>query len=119
LKDNRIYEFFTMFVTFFIVCIGLVLFRAESIGQAWEYVCGMIQFGTIRASYRFFTWPDTWPTNLFIVIMLVVEWMQRRKSHGLSIENYNKMLRWVLYSAIVILIVFEGGQSVPFVYFQF
>ena len=108
-----------MFLTFILAVFGWIIFRAESIGRAWEYFQGMLQFGTFRASYRFFTLPDMWPTNLFVVIMLVVEWWQRGMWHGLSIENHSKELRWVLYSVVVLLIVFEGGVPVPFVYFQF
>lgn len=124
LKDNRIYEFFTMFVTFFIVCIGLVLFRAESIGQAWEYFIGMVQFGTLRSSYRFFIQPNMWPTNLFIVIMLVVEWLQRGKEHGLSGFDRltllkNEYVRVAMYSMLLIFIILFGVKHTTFIYFQF
>ena len=81
LKGNKMYEFLSIFVTFMIVCLGLILFRAESIGQAWEYFQGMLQLGTLKASYRFFL-PNknlVWPTNLFIIIMLTIEWLQRGK----------------------------------------
>ena len=79
----------------------------------------MMQLGTFRASYRFFTWSEMWPTNLFIVIMLVVEWIHKDGEHGLSIAKYKKMVRWIMYCIVVLLIVFEGAPSAPFVYFQF
>ena len=118
LKNNRLYEFFTMFVTFFIVCIGLILFRAESIGMAWEYVCGM-------CNRSIFTVP--WlinreyyiPTFVSVLLLLLTEWVSRAKQHGLSVENCSVVFRWIFYSVIVILIVYEGGQPAPFVYFQF
>ena len=109
-----------MLLTFFLAVFGWIIFRAESIGMAWEYFQGMMQFGTIRASYRYFTLIELWPTNLFIFIMLFVEWLQRDRQHGLSIEDkYHVIIRWLFYSIIVLLIVFEGGQTTPFVYFQF
>ncbi len=108
-----------MLLTFFLAVIGWIIFRAESIGMAWEYFRGMMQFGTLRSSYRFFILPEMWPTNLFIVIMLVVEWIQRDKELGFAIGNWHFVVRWLMYSIVVSLIVFEGGQSVPFVYFQF
>ena len=43
-----------MLLTFFLAVIGWIIFRAESIGQAWEYVCGMLQSDTFMACYRFF-----------------------------------------------------------------
>ena len=119
LKDNKVYGFFTTFVTFFVVCVGLILFRASGMPSALHYLEGMLQWDTLRASYRFFTLPEMWPTNLFIVIMLVVEWLQRGREHGLEIASYNKVLRCVLYCAIAFSIFVYGGQPVPFVYFQF
>ncbi|MDO5342769.1 MAG: MBOAT family O-acyltransferase [Bacteroidia bacterium] len=122
LKNNMAYEFLCMFVTFFIVCIGLVLFRAESIGQAWEYVCGMMQFGTLKAVYRFFL-PNRllcWPTNLFIIIMLVVEWVSRNKQHGLNLQKVKpSIVRYLIYYAILTFIILNFGTKQAFIYFQF
>lgn len=112
-------DFGRILLTFSLVVIGVIIFRAERIGVAWEYFHGMLQFGTLRSSYRFFVQPDMWPANLFIVIMLVMEWMQRKEQHGLSIEKHHVVIRWLLYSLIVLLTAFEGGQPTPFVYFQF
>lgn len=122
LKENRLYEFFTMFVTFFIVCIGLILFRAESIGMAWEYFRGMLQCDTIMASYRFFKRASLWPTNLFIVIMLVVEWLQRGKEHGFVFLSKVKAVwvRCVIVALIIeFILIFKASVPSQFIYFQF
>jgi D-alanyl-lipoteichoic acid acyltransferase DltB (MBOAT superfamily) len=124
LKGNKLYEVLTMVVTFFIVTIGLILFRAESIAQAWEYVCGMLQFGTLRASYRFFTLPEIRLTTLFVVIMLVVEWLQRDKQHGFEGMDKlyllrNKYLRPIFYALLLLLVLVYGGKHASFIYFQF
>ena len=124
LKGNKLYEALTMVVTFFIVTIGLILFRAESIAQAWEYAFGMLQFGTLRASYRFFTLPEMRLTNLFVVMMLVVEWLQRNKQHGFEgIDKLyflrNKYLRPIIYALLLVLIMIYGGKHASFIYFQF
>ena len=124
LKGNKLYEVFTMVVTFFIVTIGLILFRAESIVQAWEYTCGMLQFGTLRAFYRFFTLPEIRLTNLFVVIMLVVEWLQREKQHGFEGMDKlyflrNKYIRPIFYALLLLLVLVYGGKHASFIYFQF
>ena len=106
-------------LTFFLAVIGWIIFRSSGIPSMLGYFKGLLHFGTLRASYRFFTLSELWPTNLFIVIMLVVEWIQRKEQHGFSIEKHNVVIRWLLYSLIVLCIVFEGGQPAPFVYFQF
>jgi D-alanyl-lipoteichoic acid acyltransferase DltB (MBOAT superfamily) len=122
LKDNKVYEFFTMFVTFFIVCIGLVLFRAESIGQAWEYVCGICNVSILtipvfkKLAFRL---------AIFVCTMLIVEWLQRGEEHGLVMEKKGlfKMwyVRWTIYIALTlfcICIALSVGKS-NFIYFQF
>ena len=114
-----------MLLTFFLAVFGWIIFRAESIGMAWEYFCGMMQSDTLLASYRFFKRPSLWPTNLFIVIMLAVEWLQRKRQHGLEF-SCNKLfkywyVRWVLYILVAIsclLVSFSIGKS-SFIYFQF
>ncbi len=110
-----------MLLTFFLAVMGWIIFRAESIGMAWEYIQRMMQFGTIRASYRFFTWSEMWPTNLFVVIMLVVEWLQRGKEYGLDLKkNTSKIIRWILCLVIALVILSFAPNSIgTFIYFQF
>ncbi len=107
-----------MLLTFFLAVMGWIIFRAESIGQAWEYVCGMCNGSLFNVPWlinrKYYI-----PTFVAILLLLLTEWQSRTKQHGLSIENCNTVSRWLFYSVIVILIVFEGGQPVPFVYFQF
>lgn len=84
-----------MLLTFVLVVIGWIIFRAESITQAWEYLGGMWQLGTLKASYRFFTQSDVATTGWLIVLMLVVEWVQRNRQHGLECWGVPVWLRWV------------------------
>ena len=113
-----------MLLTFFLAVFGWIIFRAESIGQAWAYFHRMLQFGTVNALYRFFSLPEMWPTNLFIIILLVVEWLQRSKQHGFEgIDKlyilHNKYLRPILYALLLLLVIVYGGKHASFIYFQF
>ena len=109
-------------LTFFLAVIGWIIFRAESIGLAWEYICGMMQFGTLRASYQLFSEYYVVDKTIFVLLMLIVEWIHRGQSHGLVISNscprYIRVLvYWVL--AILIYINCPISGSMNFVYFQF
>ena len=107
-------------LTFFLAVIGWIIFRAESIGQAWEYMCGMFQFGTFKASYRFFTLHDIWPANIFVMLMLLVEWIQRGKEHGLDLSNIKYVwMRTLIYYCFVLVFILGSGKSSTFIYFQF
>lgn len=103
--------------TFFLVVIGWVFFRAKNISHAFEYI------GTIF-SESLSTLPtfehELTKTSIFITLMLIVEWFQRHKQHGLELSALkNPFLKWSLYY-ILILIIFEfGANSKSFIYFQF
>lgn len=109
-----------MLLTFVLVVIGWIIFRAESITQAWEYLGRMWQWGTLKASYRFFTQSDIYTTSWLIVLMLVVEWVQRNKKHGLEfVESYSWVVRYVVYAIMFLLLILFYGQNETFIYFQF
>ncbi len=128
LKTNKLglpvaKDFGRMVLTFVLVVIGLILFRADSVGQAWEYVCGMMQFGTIKATYRFFM-PDellAFPANVYILIMMIVEWCQRVKQHGLAVSkaNHLALLRVIFYYAMILTVLSYSCVEKTFIYFQF
>ncbi len=107
-----------MLLTFFLAVFGWIIFRAESIGMAWEYVCEMCN-GSMFTVPWLINRDYYIPTFVAVLLLLLTEWVSRAKQHGLSVENCSVVFRWIFYSAIVILIIYEGGQPAPFVYFQF
>ena len=108
-----------MLLTFVLVVIGWIIFRAESITQAWEYLGGMWQWGTLKASYRFFTQSDVATTGWLIVLMLVVEWVQRNRLHGLFRLPTNTPIRWGVYVLVALITLLSIEQAQTFIYFQF
>lgn len=110
-----------MLLTFGLAVVGWIIFRSDSIGQAIDYMGGMLQWGTLRASYRFFTVDEVFNSTRLILIMLIVEWLQRDKEHGLEISTIKrKWLRWVIYYAVFLMIIgFNPADTSNFIYFQF
>lgn len=113
-----------MLLTFLLAVVGWVVFRSSGMPSAIGYLKGMLQFGTLRAGYRFFTLPEMWPTNLFIFLMLVVEWLQREKEHGLEridrvLLLHNVYVRIALYSLAIMSMILFGVKHTTFIYFQF
>jgi len=109
-------ELFQMGSTFMLVIIGWIFFRATTIEKAFQYIDGMIQFGTLRASYRIFNEKEFW----FIAILIVVEWIQRHKKHGLEFTSINNALvRRAIYIFIIGMIIWFMGKNETFIYFQF
>ena len=105
-------------LTFMLAVIGWIIFRATSIAEAWSIMKGicdvslfsmpMITGGFMRRIY-------------FIIIMLVIEWVNRDKEHGLANGNFRKYdwLRIVLYYTLCLLIFRYAGPEQEFIYFQF
>lgn len=114
-------EVFRILVTFMVVVIGWVIFRAESIGQAWDYLCGMWQWDTLRAGYRLFVQRNLISRTAVVLIMVLIEWLNRKQEHGLDLQTVKSpLLRYGIY-IFVILVLMISVESSPsqFIYFQF
>ncbi len=117
----NIRECFQMLLTFLLVVIGWVFFRAETITQAFEYLGGMLQLCTLKASYIFFIQPEIWKTSLSIIAMLIIEWVYRHQKHNFTLHNVKyEWVRWIIYFIIVFTcLVFQVQEEIQFIYFQF
>lgn len=106
-------------VTFCLVVIGWVIFRADTITDAWNYLCGMFSSSLFSRPVGFGREHDLWVTFAFIFIMLAAEWVQRRKQHPFDLSGVRSpLVRWVLYYAVIISLFFSEGVE-TFIYFQF
>ena len=112
-----------MLLTFMLVVIGWIIFRAENIGYAWHYISGLYSKDVYLASYRFFLFPTN-NAGWLVLVMLVVEWLQRNKEHGLVMSNevfkkwYTRWPIYVLLALSCIIAALVVGKS-DFIYFQF
>lgn len=107
-------EFAQMLLTFLLAMIGWVLFRSETIGQAWAFLGEMF-------SKPLFAVPSVpIKTLLFVLVMLVVEWIQRKREHGFAMEGIKLgVLRYTCYIAVLVVIFIFGVFNEMFIYFQF
>ena len=111
-------EVFQMAVTFFLVVIGWVIFRAETIEQAFAYLSRMFTV-SIFSFERF----DGMRAFGFALILLFIEWLQRDKQHALEFSQMKpfnfRLVRWCSYFVIIMMIVLYSGGDQTFIYFQF
>ena len=105
-----------LFLTFLLVTIGWIIFRAETIGQVWGY------FSRICDSSLFsmpFLYVGTKKATLFALLMLVVEWLFKDKRFS---WDFDGIPRWIpivaSYTLILVLLEFSA-HSQSFIYFQF
>lgn len=105
-----------MGATFILTVFGWIIFRAENIQSAYLYIVNIF-------NPSLFTIPAILGKKalLSIGILLLAEWMQRKKAHALQIDNIkNGFIRYIIYMAITFFILFLGefGDN-QFIYFQF
>jgi D-alanyl-lipoteichoic acid acyltransferase DltB (MBOAT superfamily) len=109
-----------MLFTFSLVTFGWIIFRSENLADFAQYCQGLCQMGTLRACYRLFIQSDIWPKMVFVIIMLVVEWLQRDKEHGLELSRMKPWARWsVCFLLAIIIYCFTDNKIGSFIYFQF
>ena len=102
-------------ITFALVVIGWIIFRAPSITQAWEYMCSI-------CDVSLFSIPKNAGIHaLFmnLILLIIVEWIQRNKQHSLDIDTLPFYLRYAIYLGMTFIIFAFGGHTVNFIYFQF
>ena len=112
-------DFGRMVLTFMLVTIGLLIFRADNVPQVWEYVSGIFDKSLLSAPWLM-TRIYYVPQFVFILLMFAAEWVQRKHEYALAIDNiHSKVLRYSIYGVLVILLLWVGGQAETFIYFQF
>ena len=107
-----------MLLTFILVMLTLVMFRADSIQSAMNTYINIFDIYPVTA------FKVDVPLLVFAFVMLSVEWFHRDRKHGLDIARINNMtLRWTVYVGFVFLILFfiVGGEhkNNAFIYMKF
>ena len=114
-------EFMKMAGTFTLVVLTLILFKSDSIVDAYNYYSKLI-------SSSLFSFPSS-PvktskllfTLFFISIMFVIEWLGR--GYPFAIANFglkwNRSVRWAMYTVFLLAVLYFAGKEQQFIYFQF
>ena len=101
-------------LTFALVTVGNIIFRTDSVGQAFEYLLGITNGGW------FFVEPGWRQIICFIFVMILVEWIQRQKQHGLDISAIKShVLKFAIYYVLIAALFVFGRTAEVFIYFQF
>ena len=107
-----------MVLTFALVAVGWIVFRATGIPSTAGYLRSMLNTETLTGFYLLFTRWEMIPVG----IMLLVEWINRSREHGLQGFDQavkNRWLRYILYALAFVSVIFFRGDYAEFIYFQF
>jgi D-alanyl-lipoteichoic acid acyltransferase DltB (MBOAT superfamily) len=114
-------ELLQMLGTFSLVCLAWVFFRSDSLAHAFTYlshgVSTLHQGWDVFADYLSH---EAFESVVMILVLLVVEWVQRNRQHGLELGHVRKTwVRWLIYYGLIAILYFYGGEQQDFIYFQF
>ncbi len=108
-------------LTFLLVCITWVFFRADHLSDAWRMALSMFGFG--KASKSFYELGvDTGEIRSVLLVMLalfVMHWKLRNSSLEGAAEKIPLWARSVVLAGLLWFIVIVQGDNRAFIYFQF
>ena len=109
-------ELYGIFLTFILTVLAWVFFRANNVEHAISYM------SEIFSSSLFYT-PEIFPKKTFILILffILIEWLGRNEKYAIEkiLNNMAKPLRWIIYYALALIILYFSGSKQDFIYFQF
>jgi alginate O-acetyltransferase complex protein AlgI len=112
-------EIFQIVTTFILTVFAWIFFRSASVSQALSYIKKIFSKSLFEA-------PKTISAQapylyVLIILLMVIEWMQREKKHGLEMHSMARLpIRWSVYVTMII-VIFRFGffKETQFIYFQF
>lgn len=109
-------EFFSMTLTFVLTILAWIFFRAENVKHAFSYLAGIFDRSLFEA-------PEIFPGYVIVLIciLLISEWIQREKQHGLQFDTTKtpRIMRWSLYVVLFSMVSMFFNKGNAFIYFQF
>lgn len=104
---------FGWLLTFPAVMFAWVFFRSPNLQAALEYFSSLF-------SSSLFTLPRQCLSMLpWVCVLLVVDWIQRKREHALQIRMLPKGVRWLIYLTLATLCIAYQQRDAEFIYFQF
>ena len=107
-------------LTFMLVVFGWVVFRANSVSEAVDYLSCLI--GSVTSAN--FGMPIYGKmTVIYCLLLVVIEWLQRDRLCPLQLDGCwlgrYRWSRWLVYYLVFMLVFFGRGEEQTFIYFQF
>lgn len=108
---------FKVLMTFSLVTISWIFFRADSLTKAFQYIGNMF-------SISLFQMPRVFPkiVILLLIFFIIIEFLGRHQPYALAQigSKIPRFMRWLFYSFLIFLIgMYMQTEKITFIYFQF
>ena len=108
-----------MLLTFSLAVFGWIIFRATGLKTLSAWISGICDSSLLSLPYLMNEYYYI-PLVISILVMVILEWINRTKEHSFQITIKYKWLRWIVYLLFILIIFFSMKIDTPqFIYFQF
>jgi len=115
IKLNPVFKFLGANITFILVTLIWIFFRAENIDKVYLVLNQCIYFQLETKVLM----PNI-PTICMLTIFILLEIAIYNNRFDKFLKNKNTLVKWLIYISLVIsILLFSGIQSFQFIYFQF
>lgn len=113
-------ELLQMLLTFSLAVLGWIFFRADNIGHAINYISEIFSTSLFTIP-NFMGMRKALITIILTLIFITIEWYGREGEYAISHLGikWKRPIRYAMYYAIIIAILWFGGEEQQFIYFQF
>lgn len=113
-------ELGSMLLTFLLVCLAWIFFRAESLSQVATYFQRVV-YGRFFNKSEFLNYDSLTELGFLLLVFIIIEWWGRKKEYGFqAIERMPSSLSYALTCLLALSIVlFQSSSVKEFIYFQF
>ncbi|WOC52449.1 O-acyltransferase [Bergeyella porcorum] len=114
-------EISQMLLTFFLITLSWIFFRAQSVTEAFEYIKKMFTTLHIGIGYPYKLLNGNLTLLFLLFLLLSLEWITRDKFHPFQFDEkkIKQPIRWSIYIVFSLLILWLAGEQEEFIYFQF
>ena len=112
-------EFFQIVLTFSMFVFSMIFFRSDNFGRALSFLFYLVR-NILLTPEVLLTWLQS-ISMILVFLLIIVEWIQRKKQHILQIETIPVYYRWTIYIVSFTVFVYLGqfNSNQQFIYFQF
>lgn len=119
---SKWFDIFRIVRTMFLVCIGYVLFRADSVNYAWSYLKGMFGIGVTQGIDDVFIEYIGNAKYVLIAALIfsvpIIPWLKENKKVPGMIKNVFVSIATIVVFALAVLVSIKSTYN-PFIYFNF
>ena len=116
-SNKTVKAFLYAMLTFFLINVTWVFFRAANFKDAWSILTSM--FGFMKGSEPILTTLAIYKVVVIVTAMVIVHWIMRDKK---TLQVITKLPWWLVglfWAIILLLLIWSQESSSSFIYFQF